>query len=476
MQRFLFFIFCVSFSWTWGQPTTQKVPFYTNSGLVYYYFWIEDSIGGIEESTFAPAYTCNAIITLTKPFSAKGVSQNELQKFIAKEARPHRTEQKAQQYKKKLNHHTIFLKGLGSLEPKAIVFRCKNGFWTSEVVGNILYFHKFGENKRFFLTGVSNQLQVYNPHTNQTIQKTVNYNSYQVIRHFTTKGNLAIDKSDYDQVRGFRGHDLTASLLQETTYTPKHYLIFVNGYRGPTFDNDPSKNEVYMNDRTNYWFNIDNRFISRIHPDTSFYLDGSFTVKTSNHHTKLGFGISYLRCTTLANEKHFKNKYSWLNTEPNVCGFDWRKRNGYIAGIAFLNTINNLPSKTTKDTLDIVCHSMGYAYTLGFLEAVEGKLIVRNLFILAPENANAGSYDWTKFNEVWQYGANLDAKNPDILCYQDGVAPQIGIKGLILNKGPYGRLYSPSNWPNKHFIHSHMVYSFDWIFDRIYPNQPGYVH
>lgn len=476
LQRFLFLFLLFGYYSVWGQQTSTEIPYYTNSGLVYYYFWVEDSDGGIDEASFTPAFTCNSVVTLTKPFTAKGIDQNTFQKFIAKQARPHRTEQKAEQKQIKLNHKKVNLQLIGSLEPRAIIFRYKNGIWTSEAIGRILYFTKIGTDKRKYTNSSSAQLDLYNPENKQTVSTTIPYQSYQVIQHFVSKETYVQNQQAYSQVKGFRGHDFTQTLLHPSATSPKHYLIFVNGYRGPTFDNDPSKNEVYMNDRTNYWFNIDNRFMDRIQPDTSFYIDGSFTVKTSNHHTKLGFGLSYMKCTTFATEKHYKRTYSWLNTNPNVCGFDWRKRNGFIAGIAFLNTLNNVPGVIKKDTIDIVCHSMGYAYTLGFLEAIEGKLIIRKLFILAPENANAGKYDWSKFKEVWQYGANLGQANADILCQQDGVAPQAGIPGLKINTGPFGRIFSPTNWPNKHFIHSHMVYSFDWIFDRIYVNQPGYIH
>lgn len=126
--------------------------------------------------------------------------------------------------------------------------------------------------------------------------------------------------------------------------------------------------------------------------------------------------------------------------------------------------------------MDLVCHSMGYAYTLGFIEAVKNQVVFDKLYILAPENASTGSGDWSLFREVWQYGSNLGENNPDILCYQDGVAPQTFVPGLQEASSKTGRLFAPANWPNKHFIHSHMVYSYDWIFDRIQPNEAGYIH
>jgi hypothetical protein len=57
------------------------------------------------------------------------------------------------------------------------------------------------------------------------------------------------------------------------------------------------------------------------------------------------------------------------------------------------------------------------------------------------------------------------------------VAPQATVWGIDKQQSSrIGRVCSPSNWPNKHFVHSHMVYSYDWIFDRIQKGQPGYIH
>jgi hypothetical protein len=145
--------------------------------------------------------------------------------------------------------------------------------------------------------------------------------------------------------------------------------------------------------------------------------------------------------------------------------------------MSFLFARCNSPQcEQVKDTLDIVCHSMGYAYTLGFLEVVSSEVKLGNIFVLAPENAGYAAADWSKFDHVWQYGSNLGLENPDAVADQDGVAPQTTLKDLEkLPKDKGGRICTPDYWPNKHFIHSHMVYSFDWIFDCIEKGKAGYV-
>src|SRR5690606_23611725 len=143
------------------------------------------------------------------------------------------------------------------------------------------------------------------------------------------------------------------------------------------------------------------RFIKRLQPDTSFYLDGSFSVKTSNHRSKLRFGWSFLRATRKS--KRCEKKFMRLNQVCNPEGFEYRYQKGLVAGQAFLNEVLNTPySYLTKDTIDIVCHSMGYAYSLGLLETLKGKIVLGKIYILAPENGSYQGMDWNLFEEAWQ--------------------------------------------------------------------------
>ena len=146
---------------------------------------------------------------------------------------------------------------------------------------------------------------------------------------------------------------------------------------------------------------------------------------------------------------------------------------GRIAGKALLEALCNSPAcQQTIDTIDIVCHSMGYAYALGLIEEIKNKVTFGKIYILAPENASADNVDWNLFEEVWQYGSNSD----DPLWEQDGIAPQTAVKGIEnLHADKGGRLYFPVDWPLKNFIDSHQLYNYDWIFKRINKGEKGYI-
>jgi hypothetical protein len=120
---------------------------------------------------------------------------------------------------------------------------------------------------------------------------------------------------------------------------------------------------------------------------------------------------------------------------------------------------------------------MGYAYALGFMDVLDGKVVFGKIYILAPENACVGGFDWSKVEEVWQYGSNLDQANPDPVWEQDGIAPQCQVKGLEkVDKNKGGRAFIPKDWPHKNFVDSHMLNYYFWIFDRIKKGEPGYIN
>ncbi len=112
---------------------------------------------------------------------------------------------------------------------------------------------------------------------------------------------------------------------------------------------------------------------------------------------------------------------------------------------------------------------MGYAYALGVVDILKGKVPLGRLYIIAPENAEAGDINLNDFEEVWQYGSNLGESNADPLHQQDGVAPQTAVKGLKdiekLPLGKRGRAFIPKGEP-KGFLQSHSVGNYKWIFTR----------
>uniref|UniRef100_UPI00404AD036 hypothetical protein n=1 Tax=Fluviicola sp. TaxID=1917219 RepID=UPI00404AD036 len=267
--------------------------------------------------------------------------------------------------------------------------------------------------------------------------------------------------------------DYNNKKLFTETRKSKRYLIFANGYRGPKKEKNPSDNLVVNFDRHTYWFQTDKRFVERLNPTETYYLDGSLSLKTSNYRTKIRFGWMLLHEYLFPRGKGGIRHLKRINKRPNYKGFQERFFAGKIAGTAFLATQD---FTTTKDTIDIVCHSMGYAYALGFIETVKNCVVFGKMYIIAPENSTVGQADWSLFQEVWQYGANLDQEHPDPFFQQDGIAPQAPVKGLE-NSNPlrYGRIFTPANWPKKDIIEGHMVYSFDWIFDSIPQGSPGYI-
>lgn len=273
------------------------------------------------------------------------------------------------------------------------------------------------------------------------------------------------------------GQDISTFIRSRTANTPERFLLLINGYRGPQTDDDPGDGVLTVKDRYYYWFKIDNRFQEIVKPDGMYYLDGSFPMATSVHRNRFRFLTSWTRTKLTPKHKAKPRVYRKLNTEDNAPGFEERRKAGRLAGEAFLIARNQQPGvEEVKDTVDIVSHSMGFAYALGFMDVVASHVYLRNNYIIAPENAAQGHFDWSKTARLWQYGSDLGMPDADPLREQDGIAPQAavnGIESLPPDKG--GRIFVPKDWPNKNFVDVHMIYSYDWIFDRIPKGYPGYV-
>jgi hypothetical protein len=268
----------------------------------------------------------------------------------------------------------------------------------------------------------------------------------------------------------------------------RNVLLFVNGYR----DNAPnmvefaqSANEIYTGDIFNYWEGIDAEFINRIGTKNVVYADGHHSVSTSNHLTQNAFLGSYassLNAKKASEEQNYPIPTVTLHTAPNVSGFTIRKNHGNLAGDKLLVKLNNgeIPCQKNSsgkiiDTLDIVCHSMGFAYAQGIIEKLRGKIIFGRYYILAAENPCSGIVKIDgEWQEIWQYGSN-EAQEPNF--YQDGVAPQCRINGL--EKLPSaktigGRVYIPLVEP-RGFLVSHSISNYKWIFNSIGSGEKGYV-
>lgn len=288
---------------------------------------------------------------------------------------------------------------------------------------------------------------------------------------------------------------------------PKRILLFVNGYRptsvGHTFEENfadiqkkglefpDSRNLIYTFDRYEYWRpwnEIDLKFQKRINPSETYYADGHFSVTTSNHRSLINFtttsAIYPKRCANPKKHHCYTTKVvrnilgkrrvktiSLHRTKPNRRGFKVRRTNGHIAGRNVYQLLNEIPNRSKNDTLYVVAHSMGYAYALGIIDELRGKIHFGGLYIIAPENASAGKVRKDEWNEVWQYGCNFNYGKSDAPCLQDGVAPQIRAGGLTEKN----RVFIPRKYyKRKGFFDSHFIGYYTWIFD-ISKGKHGYV-
>lgn len=324
---------------------------------------------------------------------------------------------------------------------------------------------------------------------------------YIVVKVYSAKGKWL-----RDQVYNHLGVDLTSKLKLEDP--PKRILVFVNGYRptslGSTFEENfedirnhglefpNSVNRLFTEDRYNYWHpwkQIDDDFKARINPSEHYYADGHHSVSTSNHRSLLNFSTnssiypkrcknrSFHTCytTSTVGSKFFGSKRAktlgLLATKPNKRGFATRFNNGTIAGKNLYQMLNELPNSSKNDTLYLVVHSMGFAYAQGMIQQLRGKINFGGYYILAPENPSAGTVNLKEWKQVWQYGSNLNAKNQDAPCLQDGVAPQAAVKGLSEAQ----RIYIPKKlFRHKGYFESHFVGWYNWVL-AIPPNQKGHI-
>jgi len=281
-------------------------------------------------------------------------------------------------------------------------------------------------------------------------------------------------------------------------------LLFANGYRPTSLGGDVnqmfddlqkhgieypnSSNMIYPFDRFNYWNpwrEIDERIVKRINATEVLYADGHFSVATSNHASLLNFstlaGIYPKRCInpkkhicykTTQNNGFSTSITSWFNSSDNTYdllarksnkkGFKLRYNQGKLAGRNLLLQLNELPNSSQNDTISIVAHSMGFAYSLGIIDVIRGKINFGGFYIIAPENASAGKVFSKEWKQIWQYGSKLDVSSPYAPCLQDGVAAQTKVKGLPNSN----QIFFPEELYKKQgFFESHFIGNYTWILD-----------
>lgn len=129
--------------------------------------------------------------------------------------------------------------------------------------------------------------------------------------------------------------------------------------------------------------------------------------------------------------------------------------------------------------IDIVAHSMGYAYAKGIVDFlkpyVSANNTLGNFYVVAPENAigHPTSTDATyrlnvsNFESVFQYGSNFTNDNNgnpvEKYCFRDGVAPQVAINA----NPPVPNFFIPTTSkykPIREFNKAHYIANYGWIF------------
>jgi hypothetical protein len=446
-------------------------PYLNTGALVSYYLWEEDEFGFIMNQEIRKPFLQNFYITISPSNSKKDslsfAGFNAIINSFAHDDTKN-TEKKVFEIttngKKEKVHFPMMREE--AIDKGSVLIIKQKGEWISKKRHSVNYFTISLTNKwKFSHSSDSIILQKNKVRLQSNSQ-------YIVLIYMKDKNKIA-----KEVVYSYSGEDVTDYFLTTKTVLPQRVIVFANGYRGPTRDKDESDNLVTDKDRFYYWYKIDNQFIDRLQPSKSYYIDGSMGIYTSNHRTMGKFAYSLMKSSRFMRKKRAVRQFKSLNTEENSEGFKTRKEKGKIAGRAFLAAICNSPAcAQTIDTVDIVCHSMGYAYVIGFIEEIKGKVVFGNMYIIAAENASNDCPDWTLFNQVWQYGSNLGEPDADPVWEQDGIAPQCPVKGIeVLDPSKGGRVFFPKDWPKKNFIDSHMLYNYDWMFECIVKGQPGYI-
>jgi hypothetical protein len=429
-------------------------------------FWQEDSLHYIIDSSFQKAFKRNVEITLC---TNTAISSNQLKSALLEFSSSTNDDKiKSKFHLKSIEGQNekilVDLKKDACSQAKCIVFKQNYGQWTSHNYKNVLYFNVYNDGKKTF------------SHSNDTVElRTFSYaqkaNGHYLIKRFWNDSGAILS----EQIFSFNGDDYTSYFISGQKPEPKRILIFSNGYRGPKKNRDISDNLLTQRDRYRYWLRLDKAFLNRIEPNEYYYIDGNNSINTSNHNSMRGFSTSYSRIRALSKKERNAQQFHFLNTTPNDEGFKVRKESGRIAAKAYLSLKCNSPAcLEIKDTLDIVSQSMGYAYSLGFIEEIKNYVVLGKMYIIAPENACADAADWSIFEEVWQYGSNLDQENPDPVWQQDGIAPQCEVKNIHQAKIG-GRVFLPKNEKRKNFINSHMLNHYRWIFQDLKIGDNGYV-
>lgn len=362
--------------------------------------------------------------------------------------------------------------------------------WVMKRRKKVLYFELEKDSLGFF------SIARFTSHSDTISLSTMNLQKQAESHYFVVSWLDETGAFSKQQIYNHQGVNVT-KLMDIASDPAKRVLLFVNGYRptslGHTFEENfrdirkngieypDSKNLIYNFDRYEYWRpwrNIDAKFEKRINPSETYYADGHFSVKTSNYRSMIQFtDISKRYPKRCSNSNHHicqeQGQKSWfksanrqthriLPNNANYEGFKKRMKNGEIGGQNLVQQLNEIPNSSSNDTLFIVAHSMGYAYALGMIKVLRGKINFGGFYIIAPENAGAGSLNPSEWQEIWQYGVDHEKYKLIAPCMLDGVAPQVLARGLSQNKQIF---ISENLYRRFGFFDSHFIGYYDWILD-----------
>ncbi|MFN7234521.1 MAG: hypothetical protein ACK5U1_08700, partial [Cyclobacteriaceae bacterium] len=226
---------------------------------------------------------------------------------------------------------------------------------------------------------------------------------------------------------------------------PAYVTLFVEGYTPvKTVDDILSKLETdnpkppdvveIEADHSGYWEGMDFQFSERLGGSgLRVYAKGHHPITTSNHNvdgdikkSKLKFlnslvssagakGLFISRgvdgINTPSEICYHNESCVHLNTQPNAVGFSTRMENGRKAGINMVSELQRIGFDKASIKIDIVAHSMGFAYAQGIIETLkENSYKLGRYYILAPENPSSGVVNLNDFENngegVWHYGTN----------------------------------------------------------------------
>lgn len=450
-------LFLLNFNWIYAHLPNDSLKTF---GLVHYHLWEEDEQAWIKLGCHLNFVGNHHVLPMN--LAGLKVQPNLLDLEITMQTLMHEPK-----YNRKITYDTLFQKvnkivfnKYRALAPSQVIGVLKNGIWSFQKAKRVLYFVSNEEGKLKFLNSSDTLLWF------KSQNKFYANGNLKVILHIA---NNEIIGQDVYTMQGVK-------ILENAISKPKNYLLLFSGYRGPKKEDDPSDNLITNYDRFTYWYKLDNYFIDRIKPDKTLYLDGSFSIRTSEMKTRWKFMWHYVRWMTTRRERKAARLYKRYLNHLNTEGFNERVKEGVVAANVFKANFLPLDKKNNLDTLYIVSHSMGYAYSIGFLQNLNSNFVFGNYYALAPESGPSGAPDWSLFKACFQYGCQFSESGVKNLYKTDGIAPQFEAKGLsTANCKQKGRLYKPEDWVVDGFVDSHMVYGLYWIFETIKVNQLGYV-